>query len=139
MIFGIFQNVCFVGDEKPPASPCPRDPAASFPSSCPWYSLVDLLGYYGDLRRRRKVTDCGVSPAPIYTGILTVGKTRNSCFSLKAVILVLFLKAAHIDRLAPGKIELAWICHSHYSPLLRGEGMERWIMSRVNLHLSFIS
>ena len=73
--------MCFVSDEKPPASPSPRDPAASFTSSCPWYSLVDLLGYFGDLRRRQEVTDCGVSPAPIYTGILTVGKTRPLFFS----------------------------------------------------------
>ena len=128
----------FVGDEKPPVSPCPRDPAASSPSYCPWYSLVDFLGYYGDLRRRPKVTDCGVSPAPYLHRYLTVGKI-HPCFSLKAVILVLFLKAAHSDRLAPGELELAWICHSHYSPLLRGEGMERWIMSRVNLPLIFIS
>ena len=29
-------------DEKPPANPCPRDPAASFSSSCPWYGVGRL-------------------------------------------------------------------------------------------------
>ena len=32
----------WVSDEKPPAKPCPRDLAASFPSSCPWHGVGRL-------------------------------------------------------------------------------------------------
>ena len=37
-----------------------------------------------------------------------------------------------IDLLNLQQVVMAWICHSYYSPLLRGEGMDRRIMSRVN-------
>ena len=104
-----------VSDEKPPASPCPRDPAASFSSSCPWYGLVDC-----------------------YAG-MTVGKTRTSGFSLNAVMNSFSSGSpSTVDRLTPSDLWVrAWICRSFYSPLLRWWRNGRADNDSANFYLLF--